>query len=106
MKYTDSSWSTRQKSFYIDELLTATKNEPFTETHVRMWTLPREEEEIMGNLSFKSPKSVLGKAMENTTPGIILLWHGNESSYLWSFSSSAIELSELKDSINTLQLLI
>lgn len=46
MKYTDSSWSTQQKSFYIDELLTATKNEPLIETHVRTWTSPREDEAI------------------------------------------------------------
>lgn len=65
----DSSW---QMSFYIDELLTATKNEPLIKTHVRTSTLPRQELEIKGNLSFKFPKSVLGKAMENMTPGTIL----------------------------------
>lgn len=63
MKYIDSSWSARQVSFYTDELLTATKNKPRIESHVRTWTSPREKEEIMGNLSFKSLKSVLGKAI-------------------------------------------
>lgn len=92
--------SSRQMLFYIDELLT--KNEPLIKTHVRTSTLPRQELEIKGNLSFKLPKSALGNAMENMTPGTILLWHGNESSYLQSFSSSAVELCELKDSINTL----
>lgn len=72
--------SSRQMSFYIDELLTATKNEPLIKTHVRTSTLPRQELEIKGNhLSFKLPKSALGNAMENMTPGTIRLWHGNES---------------------------
>lgn len=67
-------------SFYIDELLTPTKS--LNKTHFQTSTLPRQEEEIMGNLSFKLPKNVLGSAMESMTPGTILLWHSNELSYL------------------------
>lgn len=74
--------SSQQMSFYIDELLTATKNELLNKTHLRTLTLPRQEEEIMGNLSFKLQKSVLGNTVESMTPGTILLWHGNQSSYL------------------------
>lgn len=78
--------SSQQMSFHTDELLTATKNEPLNKIHLRTSTLPRQEEEIMGNLSFKLPKRVhffpLRNAMENMTPGTILLWHGNKLSYL------------------------
>lgn len=78
--------SSQEMSLYIDELLTATKNEPLNKTHLRTSTLPRQEEEIMGNLSFKLPKRVhffpLCNAMENMAAGTIPLWHGNKLSYL------------------------